>query len=75
MGRVPGAPGRGDVAELSLVSPQRAGKWEGWAAMAAEMVLSHRAPREVLSEADLEEVAQRKPPTEPSLRSCLRKTR
>ncbi|XP_049682300.1 solute carrier family 26 member 6 [Accipiter gentilis] len=43
--------------------------------MAVEMALSHRAPREVLSEADLEEVAQRKPPTKPSLRSCLRKTR
>ncbi|NXF34113.1 S26A6 protein, partial [Nyctibius bracteatus] len=43
--------------------------------MAAEMALSHRVPREVLSEADLEEVAQRKPPAEPSLRGCLRKTR
>ncbi|NXO07633.1 S26A6 protein, partial [Oriolus oriolus] len=43
--------------------------------MAAEMVLSHRAPREVLSEAELEEVAQRKPPTKPSLRGCLHKTR
>ncbi|NWR61923.1 S26A6 protein, partial [Bucorvus abyssinicus] len=43
--------------------------------MAAEMVLSHQAPREVLSEADLEKVAQRKPPAEPSLRGCLRKTR
>ncbi|XP_074909633.1 solute carrier family 26 member 6 [Buteo buteo] len=43
--------------------------------MAVEMALSHRAPREVLSEADLEELAQRKPPTKPSLRSCLRKTR
>ncbi|NXE43099.1 S26A6 protein, partial [Ptilorrhoa leucosticta] len=43
--------------------------------MAAEMALSHRAPREVLSEADLEEVAQRKPPTKPSLRGCLHKTR
>ncbi|NXC97196.1 S26A6 protein, partial [Certhia familiaris] len=43
--------------------------------MAAEMALSHRAPREVLSEAELEEVAQRKPPTTPSLRGCLRKTR
>ncbi|XP_075015053.1 solute carrier family 26 member 6 [Calonectris borealis] len=75
VGRVPGVPGRGDVAELSLVSPQWAGTREGWAAMAAEMVLSHRAPREVLSEADLEEVAQRKPPAEPSLRGCLRKTR
>ncbi|NWT06359.1 S26A6 protein, partial [Mionectes macconnelli] len=30
--------------------------------MAAEMALSHQAPREVLSEAELEEVAQRKPP-------------
>ncbi|NXP72995.1 S26A6 protein, partial [Ramphastos sulfuratus] len=43
--------------------------------MTEEMVLRHRAPHEVLSEADLEEVAQRNPPTEPSLRSCLRKTR
>ncbi|NWV27321.1 S26A6 protein, partial [Origma solitaria] len=41
--------------------------------MAADMALSHRAPREVLSEAELEEVAQRKPPTKPSLR--LRKIR
>ena len=73
--RVPGAPGHGDVAELSLVSPQWAGTREGRAAMAAEMALSHRAPREALSEADLEEVAQRIPPAKPSLRSCLRKTR
>ncbi|NWH31526.1 S26A6 protein, partial [Chloropsis hardwickii] len=43
--------------------------------MAAEMALSHRAPPEVLSEAELEEVAKRKPPTKPSLRGCLRKTR
>ncbi|NXW42478.1 S26A6 protein, partial [Nyctiprogne leucopyga] len=43
--------------------------------MAAEMALSHRAPREALSEADLEEVAQRKPPAEPSLRGCLHKIR
>ncbi|NWT66329.1 S26A6 protein, partial [Prunella himalayana] len=43
--------------------------------MAAEMALSHRGPREVLSEAELEEVAHRKPPTKPSLRGCLRKTR
>ncbi|NWI07047.1 S26A6 protein, partial [Tichodroma muraria] len=43
--------------------------------MAAEMALSHRAPHKVLSEAELEEVAQRKPPTKPSLRGCLRKTR
>ncbi|NXY33744.1 S26A6 protein, partial [Pomatorhinus ruficollis] len=43
--------------------------------MAAEMALSHRAPREVLSEAELEEMAQRKPPTKPSLRACLHKTR
>ncbi|NXE64894.1 S26A6 protein, partial [Calcarius ornatus] len=43
--------------------------------MAAEMALSHRAPHKVLSEAELEEVAQRKPPTRPSLRGCLRKTR
>ncbi|NXO00225.1 S26A6 protein, partial [Rhinopomastus cyanomelas] len=43
--------------------------------MEAEMVLSHRAHREVLSEADLEEVAQRKPPAEPLLRDCLHKTR
>ncbi|XP_030314197.1 solute carrier family 26 member 6 [Calypte anna] len=43
--------------------------------MAAEMALSHRVPREVLSEADLEEVAQRKPPAGPSLRGCLREAR
>ncbi|NWI65345.1 S26A6 protein, partial [Todus mexicanus] len=43
--------------------------------MAANMVLSHRAHREVLSEADLEEVAQRKPPPKPSLSGCLGKTR
>ncbi|NWH77979.1 S26A6 protein, partial [Piaya cayana] len=43
--------------------------------MAAEMALRHRAPHEVLSEAELEEVAQRKPPTEPSLRDALRKVR
>ncbi|NXS06122.1 S26A6 protein, partial [Oxylabes madagascariensis] len=43
--------------------------------MAAEMALSHRAPCEVLSEAELEEMAQRKPPTKPSLHGCLRKTR
>ncbi|NWR37763.1 S26A6 protein, partial [Tachuris rubrigastra] len=35
--------------------------------MAAEMALSHRASREVLSEAELEEVAQRKPPTKHSI--------
>lgn len=73
--RVPGAPSRGDVAELSVVSLQQAGMQEGQMGVAVEMALSHRAPREVLSEADLEEVAQRKPPTKPSLRSCLRKTR
>lgn len=43
--------------------------------MAAEMALSHRAAHKVLSEADLEEVAQRKPPAKPSLRGCLHKTR
>ncbi|XP_064012846.1 solute carrier family 26 member 6 [Pogoniulus pusillus] len=43
--------------------------------MREEMVLRHRAPHEVLSEAALEEVAQRNPPPEPSLCSCLRKTR
>ncbi|XP_068019860.1 solute carrier family 26 member 6 [Melanerpes formicivorus] len=43
--------------------------------MTEEMVLKHRAPHEVLSEADLEEVAQRKTPPEPSLCGCLRKTR
>ncbi|XP_009955348.1 PREDICTED: solute carrier family 26 member 6, partial [Leptosomus discolor] len=43
--------------------------------MVAEMVLSHRGPCDVLSEADLEDVAQRKPPAQPSLRSYLRKTR
>ncbi|NWZ10785.1 S26A6 protein, partial [Agelaius phoeniceus] len=42
--------------------------------MAAEMALSHRGPHKVLSEAELEEVAQRKPPTRPSLRGYLRKT-
>ncbi|NXV68836.1 S26A6 protein, partial [Molothrus ater] len=42
--------------------------------MAAEMALSHRGPHKVLSEAELEEVAQRKPPTSPSLRGYLRKT-
>uniref|UniRef100_A0A8C5X436 Solute carrier family 26 member 6 n=1 Tax=Malurus cyaneus samueli TaxID=2593467 RepID=A0A8C5X436_9PASS len=36
------------------------------------MALSHRAPHEVLSEAELEEVAQRKPPTKPSLRSVAK---
>ncbi|NXU96900.1 S26A6 protein, partial [Cettia cetti] len=43
--------------------------------MAAEMALSHRVPREVLSEAELEEMAQRKPPIKASLHGCLRKTR
>ncbi|NXC37344.1 S26A6 protein, partial [Campylorhamphus procurvoides] len=43
--------------------------------MAAEMTLSNQARREVLSEAELEEVAHRKPPTKASLRGCLRKTR
>ncbi|XP_014798664.1 PREDICTED: solute carrier family 26 member 6 [Calidris pugnax] len=43
--------------------------------MAAEMALNHRVPHKVLSEAELEEVAQRKPPTKPSLRGCLHKTR
>ncbi|NXY77403.1 S26A6 protein, partial [Glareola pratincola] len=43
--------------------------------MAAEMVLNHREPHKVLSEADLEEVAQRKRPAKPSLRSCLHKPR
>ncbi|XP_010118172.1 PREDICTED: solute carrier family 26 member 6, partial [Chlamydotis macqueenii] len=43
--------------------------------MEAEMALSHRVPREVLSEADLEEVAQRKPPAEHSLRGYLHKAR
>ncbi|NWU76395.1 S26A6 protein, partial [Onychorhynchus coronatus] len=41
--------------------------------MAAEMALSHRAPHEVLSEAELEEVGQRKPPTKTSM--GLRKIR
>ncbi|KAM6062049.1 solute carrier family 26 member 6 [Chlamydotis macqueenii] len=54
---------------------QRAGTREGWVAMEAEMALSHRVPREVLSEADLEEVAQRKPPAEHSLRGYLHKAR
>lgn len=70
-----GVPGCGDTAEPSLISPQRAGTQEGWVAMAAEMVLNHREPHKVLSEADLEEVAQRKPPAKPSLHSCLHKTR
>uniref|UniRef100_A0A8B9EQV6 Solute carrier family 26 member 6 n=1 Tax=Anser cygnoides TaxID=8845 RepID=A0A8B9EQV6_ANSCY len=42
------------------------------------MVLSHRpgVPRgEVLSEAELEELAQRKPPSKTSVRGCLRKAR
>ncbi|OPJ72065.1 solute carrier family 26 member 6 [Patagioenas fasciata monilis] len=43
--------------------------------MAAEMSLSHRLPRGVLSEAELEEVAQRNPPAKPSLHSCLPKAR
>ncbi|NXK86089.1 S26A6 protein, partial [Formicarius rufipectus] len=43
--------------------------------MTAEMALSNQAPHEVLSEAELEEVAQRKPLTKASLRGCLRKTR
>ncbi|NWI87452.1 S26A6 protein, partial [Pitta sordida] len=43
--------------------------------MASEMALSHQASREVLSEAELEEVAHRKPPTKSSLHDCLRKTR
>lgn len=75
MGGVLAAPGRGNVAELSLVSLQWTGILGSQVGMAAEMALSHRAPREVLSEAELEEVAQRKPPTKPSLRGCLHKTR
>ncbi|XP_013039691.3 solute carrier family 26 member 6 isoform X2 [Anser cygnoides] len=50
----------------------------GPGAMATEMVLSHRpgVPRgEVLSEAELEELAQRKPPSKTSVRGCLRKAR
>lgn len=46
--------------------------------MAEEMVLSHRpgVPRnEVLSEAELEELAQRKPPSKTSVRGCLQKAR
>ncbi|XP_068550233.1 solute carrier family 26 member 6 [Anas acuta] len=46
--------------------------------MAEEMVLSHRpgVPRnEVLSEAELEELAQRKPPSKTSVRGYLRKAR
>uniref|UniRef100_A0A8C9EIK2 Solute carrier family 26 member 6 n=1 Tax=Pavo cristatus TaxID=9049 RepID=A0A8C9EIK2_PAVCR len=46
--------------------------------MVAEMVLSRRPgqPRgEVLSEADLEELAQRKSPSKTSTRDCLRKAR
>ncbi|KAL9838660.1 solute carrier family 26 member 6 [Geothlypis trichas] len=48
---------------------------ESQVGMAAEMALSHRGPHKVLSEAELEEVAQRKPPPRLSLRGCLRKTR
>ncbi|XP_065543894.1 solute carrier family 26 member 6 isoform X1 [Lathamus discolor] len=43
--------------------------------MATEMVLSHRAPRGALSEADLEEVAPRNPLAKPSMRRCLQKNR
>lgn len=43
--------------------------------MAAAMSLSHRLPHGVLSEAELEEVAQRNPPAKPPLHSCLRKAR
>lgn len=75
MGGMLAAPDRGNAAELSLVSLQWTGIPESQVAMAAEMALSHRAPREVLSEAELEEVARRKPPTKPSLRGCLHKTR
>lgn len=75
LGGVLAAPGRGNVAELSLVSLQWTGIPESQVSMAAEMSLTHRAPHKVLSEAELEEVAQRKPPTKPSLRGCLRKTR
>lgn len=67
----PGSPG---AAEPLLVCPQRGGP----GAMATEMVLSHRpgVPRgEVLSEAELEELAQRKPPSKTSVRGCLRKAR
>ncbi|KAM6121455.1 solute carrier family 26 member 6 [Pterocles gutturalis] len=42
--------------------------------MAAETVLTHRGPHEVLSEADLE-AEQCQPAAENPLRSCLRKTR
>uniref|UniRef100_A0A8C5JHP0 Solute carrier family 26 member 6 n=1 Tax=Junco hyemalis TaxID=40217 RepID=A0A8C5JHP0_JUNHY len=38
------------------------------------MALSHRGPHKVLSEAELEEVAHRKPPPRPSLRGYLHKT-
>lgn len=67
----PGSPG---AAEPVLVCPQRGGP----GAMAEEMVLSHRpgVPRnEVLSEAELEELAQRKPPSKTSVRGCLQKAR
>lgn len=75
VGRVLAAPGHGNVAELSVVSLQWTGIPNSQVGMAAEMALSHRAPPKVLSEAELEEMAQRKPPTKPSLRGCLRKTR
>ncbi|XP_072791011.1 solute carrier family 26 member 6 isoform X1 [Taeniopygia guttata] len=61
--------------EGKVVGTEWTGIPESQVAMAAEMALSHRAPREVLSEAELEEVARRKPPTKPSLRGCLHKTR
>lgn len=75
VGGVLAAPDHGNVAELSIVSLQWTGIPNNQVGMAAEMALSHRAPHKVLSEAELEEVAQRKPPTKPSLRGCLRKTR
>ncbi|XP_038005279.1 solute carrier family 26 member 6 isoform X1 [Motacilla alba alba] len=61
--------------EGKVVGTKWTGIPESQVGMAAEMALSHRAPCKVLSEAELEEVAQRKPPTKPSLRGCLRKTR
>ncbi|XP_027556750.1 solute carrier family 26 member 6 isoform X1 [Neopelma chrysocephalum] len=65
-----GAVGWPGLCSAAVPCPAVTGMQEGQVGMAAEMALSHRAPREVLSEAELEEVAQRKPPTKPSVRLC-----
>ncbi|XP_063020824.1 solute carrier family 26 member 6 [Melospiza melodia melodia] len=57
------------------VGTEWTGILESQVGMAAEMALSHRGPHKVLNEAELEEVAHRKPPPRPSLRGYLRKTR